>query len=208
MLHSLLLILDHDLVVFVEVNLAFLTGLPGLAFRPPRLDADMFVHLGLKDLELIQFGLVGHAQPSVAVSPPVQSGPEIGKLLEYLVVVLYGSPQVAGLVPQEGTVIDGHEVFGFHADHIVEIINGPVVIAHLYSEQTAVVVGEEIVRVQFKCLVIVAHGSPEVVDVQPDEGTVDIACHHLGFEVDDPSELFVCLLPVLPSQTDVCPCEP
>ena len=57
---------------------------------------------------------------------------------------------------------------------------------------------EEILRVDFYRHVIIRHGSAKVVDIEPCEGTVDIATHHLRLEVDHLSQLLVCVLPFLP----------
>ena len=197
MLHHGLFVLHHHVVVLVEVYLALLASDARLLLRPARLYADVLVQLGLQHLKLVEFGLVGHAQAPVAVGPPIESRPEIGKLVDDLGIVADGASQVAGLVEQQGAVVDGHDVLRLHPDDIVEIGDGTVVVAHLHAQQSTVVMGKEVVGVEVEGHVVVAHGSPQVVAVEPHKGAVDIATHHLGLEVDDLTQLLVGLLPFL-----------
>ena len=164
----------YDAGVVLDVAVAALSCLMRGGFSLTGAGVDARFH----DLELIALGSVGVAQLAFDGSPLEVTIPELRVFLYDGRDVAQCSVEVAGLVEEECAVVEGYHVVGFLGEDEVEVLDGPVVIAHLCAEQSPVEVSEVVVGLQFQCLVIVLHGSSEVVLVEACEGAVDeVACH-------------------------------
>ena len=162
----LLFVCHHELVVFLQVLITALTHLT-LFLGHPGLFAITLVHLGLQDTELIQLGLSCIAQTTVARGPVLQAKPEVREFLDDLRIVTDGRPEITGLFQQQGPVEQRHQVVGLQLQHEVEVFDTSVVIAHLGSQQTTVIVSQEVVGIQVEGRVIIGHGPAQVVLVIP-----------------------------------------
>ena len=87
MLH-LLFVSHNELVVFLHILVAALTH---LFLRESRLMAEAFIHLGLKDAELIKFGLFSVTQPAITGGTMLESEPEVRVFLDHLGIIADGS---------------------------------------------------------------------------------------------------------------------
>ena len=138
----------------------------------------------------------------------LETEPEVGKLIDHLAIVAYGGAQVACLLKQQGPVEEGHEVVGLQSQHEVEVLDAPVVVAHLGAQQSTVVVAEEVVGVEVEGGVIVGHRAPQSVLVVACHRPVDIVGGILGLQVYGLGEHLLSLLPLLAGEVDdglLCP---
>ena len=101
--------------------------------------AEAFIHLGLEDAELIEFCLFGVTQPAITGGTMLESEPEVRIFLDHLGIITDGSPQVTRLLKQQGTVEECHQVVRFEFQHEVEVFDTPVVVAHLGTQQSSVI---------------------------------------------------------------------
>ena len=207
MLHLVLVGL-HQLVVFVHVDVALLAHLLLLTLAPARLNAQMLVHLRFEDAELIQLRLGRHTQTTVTVGTVLQTRPEVRELINHPGIVAYGPLQVACLVEQQGTVEDSHDIVRLLTDDEVEIVDGAVVVAHLHTQLTAVIMCQEVIGIQFERLVVIGHGAPQVIDIVARQGTVHVVPHHRRLEMNGFPQLLISIFPFLTAQTDHCPYRP
>ena len=104
----------------------------------------------------------------------LQPEPEIGEIFDDLGIVADGSTQVTRLFKQQGTIEESHQVVGLQLQHKVEVLDAPVVITHLSTEQTSVIVTKEIVGFYIKGCVIVGHSPTEIILIIACHRTVDI----------------------------------
>ena len=104
--------------------------------------------------------------------------------------------QVTYALKQERTVVDGHHVARLETYHEVEVLHRPVVVAHLHTQLSAVVVGKEIVGLQLYRLVVVGKRPTQVVDVVAGKRTVHVVVGVCGLEMDCLGELLVGIAPL------------
>ena len=99
-----------QLVILLDVYVA---ALAHLLLRESRLTTVIaLVELCLQDAELVLLCLLRQAKTAIALGALVQSGPEVGIVGNDLAVVADGSPRIAGLLQQQRTVVECHEVVG------------------------------------------------------------------------------------------------
>ena len=168
----------------------------------------MLVHLGLKDTELVHFGLICHTQFTIQPCPSRQSGPEIRKFINKRCVVAYGLSQVTDAIVQQCTVINSHEILRLHLHNEVKIGQCTVVVAKLNAQQSAVIVGQKITWIEVNGKVIVGHCSPEVVQIQPGKRTVYIVIGHLWPQVNNTGKARIGRFPLLFVQRNIRACSP
>ncbi len=195
----LLYIFHSQLVVFLDVEVATFSH---LFFRESRLNTQAFVHLCFEDSEFVELCLFAHTEFSVTVGTVLQSKPEVWKFRNDFRIVPYGTSDISGILQQECAVEECHEVIGLQVEHEVKVEDGLVVISHLCPQESSVVVCEEVVGIEVERSIIVCHGSPEVIEVESGNGSVHIAIHSFGHEVDGFAEILVALFPLMPCHAD------
>ena len=132
----------------------------------------------------------------------LQSEPEVREFPKNLRIVTDGSPDVSRILQEQCPVEECHQIVGFEVEHEVEVKDGLVVVAHLCPQQSSVVMSQEVVGVKVERRVIVGHRTAQIVKVETSNGTVHIAVHPFGHQVDGLAQIVVTLLPLLPCHTD------
>ena len=193
-----LLVLNNNLVILVRINLALLTHSLKLLTTPARLLAKMLVVLRLKDAEFVHFCLCRHSQTTIALCTIMQTCPEIRELVYHFCIVGNSCPQIACTVKQSGTIEQSHHVIWLKGKHIVEILYGIIVIAYLLTQETAVIVCKEIVRLNIEGEVIVGHRTTEIIQTQTSHGTVYVVASLLRLQVNSLGKKLVGILPFIP----------
>ena len=163
----------------------------------------MLVHLRLEDTEFIHLCLCRHAQATVTVGTVRQTSPEVRKLVDNRSIIPDGCSQITGLVMQESSVEDCHEVLGFHLDDEVEIGDSTVIITQLYTHQSSIIMSQEIVRIQLKGIVIIAHRPPEVIQIDTRQSPVDVTVHIVRLEMQTLGQRLISRFPFLSCQRHI-----
>ena len=132
----------------------------------------------------------------------LQSEPEVRVFLDHLGIIADGSPQVTRLFQQQGTVEEGHQVVGFQFQHEVKVLNTPIVITHLGTQQSSVVMTQEVIGIEVEGRIIIRHRTSQVVLIITSHRTVDVVHGLFRHQVDALVEIFFTLFPFLTCQTD------
>ncbi len=169
------LVFHNYLVVLVKIDLTTFSHFTQFGLAPPPLYTYVLVHLGFEHAEFVEFSLRSHSKPSVTPGTLFETGPEIRELVDDGRIITYGSLEVTDAVEQQGTVVDGHEVGGLHAHHIVKVLHGTIVIAQLNTDKASIVMSQEVVGIQFEGLIIVVHHTAEIIRIDATERTVHVA---------------------------------
>ena len=204
-----IVVCHYKLVILVEINLALLAHLVLFLLAPARLNTIMLVHLRLEYAELVKFGLGRHAKFTVASCTAVKTNPEIRILVDDSGIVAYGSPYVSCAFEQYGAVVYGHHIVGLHAYNIVEVFNGPVVITYHHTQLATVVMGKKVIRFNLYGLVVVGHGTSQIIIVITGQGTINIIVGRIGLKMYGLGQLCVGVFPLLLRKTyhgTHCPC--
>ena len=201
MVHLLLVSLDK-LVVLIHIDVAEFAHLFLLACRPTVLYAKVFVHLCLDDAQFVLVSLCCHSESSVTLCASVESCPEVREAVDDGGIVSYSTSRVTGAVEQQRTVIQRHNVVGLVFQYEVEVVDGSVVVAHLYAQLSSVIVRHEVLGVQFEGFVVVSHSSAKIVSVIPYEGSVYVERRAIRLQVDSLRELAVGIFPLVSAAAD------
>ena len=208
-MHFLLLVGNHNLVVFIQV---IITPLSQLFLVQSGLYAiQVFVQLRFIYTKLILFCFFRHAQFSITCGTMLQTSPEVRILSNDCCIVVNGFFQVSCGFKQQSTVEKRHVVIGFNSQHKIKVFYSSVVISHLCSQQASVIVSQIVIGVYIQRCVIVCHGTTQIVLLQPCQGSVDIITWLLGFQMNRLVQCLFCWLPLLFAQVYVafgCPYRP
>ena len=110
--------------------------------------------------------------------------------------------EIACLLKKQRTVEEGHRVVGLQFQHEVEILDAPVVVAHLRTKQSAIVVADEIVGLQVERRIIVCHCPTKVLLVVSGHSTVDEVPCMPGEQADAVGEIVLTLFPIPLTEAD------
>ena len=103
---------------------------------------------------------------------------------------------VARPFTQQRAVVNSHDVARLHFDDIIEIGYRTVVVSHLHTELSAVVMCKKVVGFEFKRLVIIGKRSAQIIYVITCKCAVDIKSGGGRFKVDCFLELLVGSFPL------------
>ena len=157
----------------------------------------MFVELCLRHTELIHLGLGRHSQPTIAGSTCQQASPEIGEGLDDTRIIPDGCLVVASPVEEQRPIVESLQVVGLIAQHKIEVFNGAVVITQLLTEQTTIVVRQEVIGIHVDCFIVILHRLTQFVAVHTHHCTIHIVVDHTRLIVDGLCKSLVGNFPVL-----------
>ena len=81
---------------------------------------------------------------------------------------------VTHIVEQQGSVVECNGIVRLHRKHIIEVLDGQVVIAHLSTQQATVEMTQVVGRLQVERRIIIRHGTSQIVLIITDQRPVDI----------------------------------
>ena len=195
----------YELVVFIRISI---TTTAHLFLRQTGLFAVTFVHLCFEDLKFVELCLTGISQTTVTRRTMLQTKPEVGELVNHLRIVTDGITQIARLLQQQGAVEECHKIIGFQPEHKVEVLDSTIVITHLSTKQTTIIMAKEVVGIKIECRIVISHCPTKSVLIITGHRTIDVITGILGLQVDGLRQEVLSLLPFLMGQTDdstLCP---
>ena len=163
----------HNLAVIIHILVRLLTCLV-LIVSSLFLHSILHIQMGLQHYQFIGLSSLSVTYLFTGCRTELITRQEIRIFFEHGGIILDSPSEVACLVEQQTTVEDGHHIVRFHLNHKVEVLNGTVVIPHLGTEQTTVIVTNEIIGIHIQCQVIIRHRSTQVVLMIACQSTVDI----------------------------------
>ena len=167
------IVCHYNLTEIVHVLIRLLTGLVGRSSLLRCLSV-LRIQLRLQYFHLVLACTFQVACFLTSLGTILIACQEIGILFQHRSIVTDGTGIISRPVTQQAPVEDRHHIVRLYLEHKVEILYSPVIVSYLGTEQAPVVMPDEVILVDVKSQVVIAHSPPQVVLVIACQRTVDI----------------------------------